>query len=128
MTEISYPIEPYEQWTEEIGARRMFAGHNFRAHLFKFVRERAIARIPQDIGEGTKVVAKEAIDNALWMCMALLDGYFRTMIDENHRAVYGLTMHIEDEKGDIIEAIELTSLELGYAFWIEGDFGQEPNQ
>lgn len=126
MTE-KYPIESYEQWSLEPGARMMFAGHTFGAHLFEKVRDRAIASIPQATEENAKAVAQEAIDHALWGCMALLDGYFRTMIDQDHKAVYELTMKIEDKAGNEIESIDLTALalQLGYANWLAGNFGQE---
>ena len=93
-------------------------------------RNFAYERIPADVSPDARRIAEEAVFNALYGVMMILDGVTSNPLDPEpteHRAQYVLLSQICDFAGNVLETFELAPdgdpLCMGIHMWMEGEFG-----
>jgi len=96
----------------------------------KHARDFAHDQIPPDASSEARRIAEEAVSNALYGVMMLLDGVASSSIDpepSKHRAQYVLLSRIRDTGGNVLDTFELApggdELCMGLGMWMEGEFG-----
>jgi len=118
---------PYADWATEKYARWMDAANTFGRHLRESARDYALEKIPADASDEARAVAGEAVLNALYGVMMVLEGIPRNYIDTDHRIEYVLTARIRDRhQGNTLETVELSpdgdGLCMGYHGWLNDEF------
>ena len=113
---------PYSQWTQDEHARWILAGNTFGHHVMESARDYALNQIPKNVSPEALAVSQQAIHNALYGMMMILDGITENRIDNQHRVEYVLATRIHSH-GKTVEMIELTpngdGLCIGFHGWVD---------
>jgi hypothetical protein len=118
------PINPqYTEWSTEPFTRWRAAADTFGRHLAEGARDYALERIPEATSEAVRAVAKQAVLDALYGVMTVLEG--SPSIDADHRIQYVLSARIR-RGSTTLETIELSpdgdGLCMGFHSWLNEDF------
>src|SRR6266702_2910757 len=117
----------YAEWPAESQARWIAAADTFGQHLADGARDYALARIPGSASEETRAIAKQAVHDALYGVMMVLEGITRNDIDGDHWMQYVLSTRVRGrQEGITLETIELSpvgdGLCMGFHSWLNEDF------
>src|SRR5437588_10935268 len=117
---------PYAEWSADEQARWIDAADIFGRHLRESARDYALEKIPASASDEAKAVAKEAVLDALYGVMMVLEGIPRNDIDPEHWLQYVLSARVRDRHGATLETIELSpggdGLCMSYHGWLIDDF------
>jgi len=96
--------------------------------LFENVRKYALERLDPSMEPATRVLVMEAVNNALYGLMMVVDGVSGAL--RNDEDAVDLTMTVRLRRGDtVITEMDLQhgdGMCMGYHGWIAGDFGTQP--
>ena len=118
---------PYTSWPTEPHARWIRAGNTFGRHVIAAL-EYAKKNIPPGVSSEERAIAEKAAADVVRALMALFDGVTKSDIDPGHVAGYVLQMQVlRRGEPQPVEVFELApvgdGLGMGFAGWVEGDFG-----
>jgi hypothetical protein len=124
---MKYPIVSYECWSDDVRNRELEAQNTFGMHLFMHVRDAAIERIPVTANPECRSAAVRAIDDTIYLMLALLDGVPARSVGPEAVAEYVLNVRIKRKGLKAAETFELSpggdGLCMGFAGWRDGNFG-----
>lgn len=113
---------------EDVRARELWIQHAAGTILFERVRAAGLAAIDPRADDGTRAMATEAVDAAMYALMMLIDGVSGGIEGAAHAV--RLTFGVELVEGERVAAtVDLRSGDgmcMGFHMWREGDFGEHP--
>jgi hypothetical protein len=108
-------------------ARELWLQHVAGAILFAHVRDYAISNLSAKLDEKTRLVAIQAINQALYGVMMVADGVSGSFRNERCSASVSMAVTLE-QKGHPPERLDLSDGDgmcMGFHNWLEGDFGED---
>lgn len=115
----------------EVGSRELWLQHGAGLILFEDVRDYACKRLDPELGEDARSAALEAIDDAVYGLMMVLDGVSGILRNERLQIRLRTSVLLEGRPDDADPIAELDfqhgdGMCIGYHGWLEGDFGEAP--
>ena len=114
----------------EARARELWLQHAAGLTLFHNVRTIAIGEIDAALGPEAQAAARKAIDDALYGLMMVIDGVIGGPSNERYEIElkFHVQLHdrVEDKVIDDIDLFHGDGMCMGYHFWMEGDYGENP--
>jgi hypothetical protein len=121
---------PYNEWRSDSFDRADDAAYLFGYHLMQHCRKEALKGIESQpvpaSAEEFHTQVTSAVDTALHNVMELLEGFWPTRADDNHRVQYELSVCIMDANRTLVERIAISpcllDLPIGYWKFKDGEF------
>lgn len=111
-------------------ARELWLQHGAGFIPFQDVRQYAIDEIPETYSEAERVAALQAIDEAVYGVMMIIDGIPTGLTNDKYRLCLETKVKLEDaDDGEMVEELDLAEGDgmcMGYHGWKEGDYGAVP--
>jgi hypothetical protein len=114
------PSEPRE--------RELWLQHAAGFILFEDARKYALARVDAALGAASKEAARQAIDDALYGMMMIIDGVSGALRDADRSVELDVVVRLR-RGAEIVQQLNLRDGDcmcMGYHAWREGDFGTDP--
>lgn len=110
-------------------AQHLWLDHAAGFILFQDVREYALSRLSPTLNEDARKAAEQAVNDAVYGLMMVLDGVTGSLKGEAGRRVE-LEMFVRLREGEnVVQEHGLSRSEgmcMGFHGWLEGDFGNGP--
>jgi hypothetical protein len=117
---------PYNDWSSDPHSRRIDAADTFGRHLAEGARDYALQRIHKSVSEETRAIATQAVLDALYGVMMVLEGITPNDVDAHHRIQYVLSARVRKRQEGTVETIELSpegdGLCMGFHRWLNQEF------
>ena len=98
--------------------------------LLDATRERARSKLPTDLSDEARAAALQAVDDALYGLMQLLDGVSDPLSNDECYVTLRTTTELHRSSDDaVLHALDLQDGDgmcMGFHGWVEGDFGELP--
>ena len=98
--------------------------------LLDATRERARSKLPTDLSDEARAAALQAVDDALYGLMQLLDGVSDPLSNDECYVTLRTTAELRRSSDDaVLHALDLQDGDgmcMGFHGWVEGDFGELP--
>ena len=98
--------------------------------LLDATRERARSKLPSHLSDEARAAALQAIDDAVYGLMQLLDGVTDPLANDVHYVALRTTAELRRSSDDsVLHAVDLQlgdGMCMGFHGWVEGDFGNQP--
>jgi hypothetical protein len=110
--------------------RELWLQHGAGFILFQDVRQYAIDEMPETHSEAEHAAALQAIDDAVYGLMMVLDGIPAGLRNDKYRLSLETKVKLETvDDGETVEELDLfegDGMCMGYHGWKEGDYGKVP--
>ena len=98
--------------------------------LLDATRERARSKLPADLSNEARTAALQAVDDAVYGLMQLLDGVSDPLSNDECYVTLRTTAELRRSSDDtVLHALDLQDGDgmcMGFHGWVEGDFGELP--
>ena len=110
--------------------RELWIQHAAGLILFEDVRNSAIEQLDDDLSSEARATALNAIDDALYAMMSVIDGVAGHLENDEYRVNLAVMVQLTDlEAEEIINEFDLADGDgmcMGFHGWKDGDFGKNP--
>jgi hypothetical protein len=120
---------PYSEWRSEPTLRWRDAFHSFGHLLFANAKTHALAHLPSRATDAERRIADDAVTNALYGLMMIIEGVDGLPVSAGHRVEFALTARVRriEPASEIVEQYELgpdgeESACMGFHLWAAGEF------
>jgi hypothetical protein len=110
--------------------RELWLQHAIGFIIFQDIREYALAQVDPSLNDDAKAAATNAINDAIYGLMMVLDGVTGVLANESQCVKLRVIAELVDANEDnVIESLDLIDGDgmcMGFHGWIENDFGDSP--